>query len=334
MYTITRKLAMVCLAVVFSVLAYGCGGGGGGSVPVAGTPAGADDMAMNSAGEQARLDALRDVINEVDTSSITHGLIIRPGTYEIDQGDSMDLYDATFTCSEDAEVSCMVTAELNYDGTTTVTSAGGEATAMISDDGNTKLNTENSVILSTVATGLEIEPKTYEIEPGGSMDAGDATFTCPIVGVRCIVTVIADLDEDGEETGTVTVTSVGGLATAMNSDAGDMKLATEANSYTDTQVKAALAENYQTIPEGVYDIESGKGLDVGDARFQCEKGGLPCKVTVEVKPVVDDVQMATTTVTSDGGMVTVTNTREVMATRAAIKLLPATGPLGDRSRSC
>ena len=28
MYTITRKLAMVCLAVVFSVLMYGCGGGG------------------------------------------------------------------------------------------------------------------------------------------------------------------------------------------------------------------------------------------------------------------------------------------------------------------
>ena len=31
MYTLTRKLTMVCLAVVLSVLAYGCGGGGGGS---------------------------------------------------------------------------------------------------------------------------------------------------------------------------------------------------------------------------------------------------------------------------------------------------------------
>ena len=27
MYTITRKIAVVCLAVVFSVLVYGCGGG-------------------------------------------------------------------------------------------------------------------------------------------------------------------------------------------------------------------------------------------------------------------------------------------------------------------
>ena len=61
------------------------------------------------------------------------------------------------------------------------------------------------------------------------MDAGDVTFTCPVGGVRCVVTVTVtdDVDEDGEETGTTTttVTFLGGMAMASDSAAGKTKLA-------------------------------------------------------------------------------------------------------------
>ena len=92
-----------------------------------------------------------------------------------------------------------------------------------------KLNAENPVELSTVADALKIEDPSdpsgpYEIDPGSSWVTGDATFTCPARGVRCIVTITPVLDDDGEETGAVTVKSVGGQATAMVSPAGQMKL--------------------------------------------------------------------------------------------------------------
>ena len=291
MYTITRKLAVVCLAVVFSVLMYGCGGGSSkqamdtpdmhdvntGAVttgleitpgnytiePGDSMDAGdatftcdaegpscdvtvADDgsvtsvggmaTAMNSAAaqarldEEARLDTLRAVMTDVNISSITVGLIIKPGTYEIEPGGSMDLYDATFTCSADAEVSCMVTVELNYDGTNTVTSAGGAATAMVSAAGTSKLTATGDVDLSTVTAGLTaITAGMYALQPGGNMDAGDVTFTCPVGGVPCTVTVTVtdDLDADGEKTGTTTTTVMflGGMAMAADSAAGKVKLA-------------------------------------------------------------------------------------------------------------
>ena len=46
MYTITRKLAMVCLAVVFSVLVYGCGGGGSKQAETPDGTDGTDGMVM------------------------------------------------------------------------------------------------------------------------------------------------------------------------------------------------------------------------------------------------------------------------------------------------
>ena len=84
MYTITRKLAMVCLAVVFSVLAYGCGGGG--SDQAAETPDGTDGtdgMVMT---------------HPVNTDMVSDGLTIMPGTYSIQPGETADAGDATFTC--------------------------------------------------------------------------------------------------------------------------------------------------------------------------------------------------------------------------------------------
>ena len=66
-------------------------------------------------------------------------------------------------------------------------------------------------------------PGTHSIQPGETADAGYVTFTCPGPGgPSCDVTVTMADD------GTTTVTSVGGMATAMDSAAGTMKLAVEA----------------------------------------------------------------------------------------------------------
>ena len=95
MSTLTRKLAVVCLAVVFSVLVHGCGGGGSKLTP----------MSMS---------------HTVSTDMVTTGLTIEPGTYTIQPGGNLDAGDATFTCPPGG-VPCVVTVA--DDGT--VTSAGG-----------------------------------------------------------------------------------------------------------------------------------------------------------------------------------------------------------------
>ena len=153
--------------------------------------------AMNSAAGNAKLA----VSDDVDTSSVLAGLIIKPGMYTIEPGGEMDLYDATFTCPAEG-LPCTVTVELNADGTTTVTSAGGMATATVSASGNGKLGASGSVDMSMVTAGLTaITAGTYPLQPGGNMDAGDVTFTCPLEGVRCMVTVTVtdDVGADGEK---------------------------------------------------------------------------------------------------------------------------------------
>ena len=398
MYTITRKLAMVCLAVVFSVLVYGCGGGGSdmaGETPddtdstdgmvmthpvdtemvtdglmstpgtytiLPGESADAGDVtftcsdvaevscvvtvdadgatstggmatAMNSAAAQARLDEaarLLAVINSVDISTVTTGLIIKPGTYTLQPGESMDLYDATFTCPADG-VRCVVTVELNYDGTNTVTSVGGAATATVSADGTLKLTATGSVDMSMVTAGLTaITAGMYALQPGGNMDAGDVTFTCPVGGVPCTVTVTVtdDVDDDGEKTGTTTttVTFLGGMAMATDSAAGKVKLAAENPNIEIT----GLASGYTTITVGMYTIQPGENLDVGEANFVCPAGGVPCVVTV-TEEANDDGETATITITSTGGVATVRNTMAVMTTRAALTLNTAnTGALNSQ----
>ena len=378
MSTLTRKLAVVCLAVVFSVLVHGCGGGGskltpmsmshtvstdmvttgltiepgtytiqpGGNLdagdatftcPPGGVPCVvtvADDGTVTSAGGAATAmnsaagNAKRYTSNPpVDTSMVVAGLIIRPGMYTIEPGGEMDLYDATFTCPAGG-LPCMVKVDLNADGTNTVTSAGGMATAMISATGTMKLTASGSVDMSMVTAGLtEITAGTYTIQPGSNMDVGDATFTCPAGGVRCVVTVTADVDADGEETGTNTVTFVGGTAKATDSAAGRTKLAvSNPNIYI-----TGLATGYTTITPGTYTIQPGGDMDVGEANFQCPAGGVPCVVTVTVVANADGTS-ATTTVTSAGATATVRNSMAVMTTRAAIALnTPSTGALNRQS---
>ena len=78
-------------------------------------------------------------------------------------------------------------------------------------------------------------PGTHSIQPGETADAGYVTFTCPPGGSACDVTVTMADD------GTTTVMSVGGMATAMDSAAGTMKLAVEER-IAEADEKVRLAE--------------------------------------------------------------------------------------------
>ena len=53
---------------------------------------------------------------------------------------------------------------------------------------------------------------THDIAAGSMMDVGDGTFTCPAGGLGCSVEVMENADD-----GTITITSTGGMATAMPS---------------------------------------------------------------------------------------------------------------------
>ena len=225
MYTIIRKLAMVCLAVVFSVLVYGCGGGGSGQAE---TTTMTDEPGMP---------------HSVSTASVSDGLTITPGEYNIPPGETADAGDATFACPA-GELSCDVTVTVAEDGSTTVESVGGMATAMNSASATARLAVmaaedardaalaaamaaekerdaaleelrlanlranPNDVDLSDLLSGyMTMTAGTYNIEPGDDMDVDDVNFACLADGLACEVIV----DEDG------TVVSAGGEATAQNS---------------------------------------------------------------------------------------------------------------------
>ena len=128
MYTITRKLAMVCLAVVFSVLVYGCGGG---------------------SNEQAMMPDTDSPGMAMPHPVGTEGLLTRmPGSYTIPAGENSgdEAGDVTFTCPSDGP-SCDVTVA--DDGT--VTSVGGMATAMNSTAAELRLALANLVAAEETA---------------------------------------------------------------------------------------------------------------------------------------------------------------------------------------
>ena len=112
MYTLTRKLSVVCLTVVLSFLVYGCGG----------------------SSKQVS-------ITDVSTDMVTAGLTPDSGTYNIQPGETATAGDVTFACPAEGS-SCEVTVTEADDGSTTVTSAGGMATAMTSDSAVARLAAE------------------------------------------------------------------------------------------------------------------------------------------------------------------------------------------------
>ena len=117
MYTLTRKLSVVCLTVVLSFLVYGCGG----------------------SSKQA-------LITDVSTEMVTAGLTPDAGTYNIQPGGTANAGDVAFVCSAEGS-SCEVTVA--DDGT--VTSAGGMATAMDSTSAAARLAALEAARLAGIA---------------------------------------------------------------------------------------------------------------------------------------------------------------------------------------
>jgi hypothetical protein len=109
-----------------------------------------------------------------------------------------------------------------------------------------------------------------------------------------------------------TAMSVGGAATAMNSAAGNDKLAVS-NDVDTSDVTVGL-----DITAGTYTIQPDDDLDVGEANFVCPAVGVPCVVTV-TEEANDDGTTATITIKSTGGVATIRNTMAVMTTRAALR---------------
>ena len=291
MYTIIRKLAMVCLAIVFSVLVYGCGGGGS-------EQASKETPPTDSSGDTG--------VVMVDMSTVTDGLTITAGEFTVSPGSTATLGDVTYTCPDG--LACMVKVAANG----TATSEGGVATAKNSPaadatlknaaDEKIRLDKARAVetILNTdgvLVAGLTIMPDTYVIAQGESKPAGDdATLTCPSGEVDCTVIVI---DND-------TITSVGGVATVTLSTAAIVKL------HTVTEVNAIdLDPRYGKIPEGSEKIQPNGYFQTGDVKFKCSKDGVRCIVEVDDKGAV----------TSKGGLLTVVGySDEAIKTRAAIVL--------------
>ena len=219
MYTLTRKLSVVCLTVVLSFLVYGCGG----------------------SSKQA-------LITEV-TNMVTGNLMPDPGTYTIEPGGTANAGDVSFTCPEGGP-SCEVTVA--DDGTIVMsTSAEGMVIAMNSDLAIAKAERDAAVKESDAANkdkvaaeaarddaikerddALEAQriaeirnnpnPPTdlddldsdiygplpsgeFFISDGDTMDIGGLTFTCS--GGDCY----GDIDDDGN------VESAEGMVTAQYS---------------------------------------------------------------------------------------------------------------------
>ena len=294
MYTITRKIAMVCLAVVFSVLVYGCSGGDSQQASTPSTPS-TDSP---------------DTPTTVDMDMVSDGLTITAGTFTIQPGSTATLGDVTYTCP-DGEA-CMV--EVDDEGA--ATSAGGAATAMNSAAGQTKADEAaelvekarleeerlaklravmNDVNTDLVLTGLTITPGLYPIAPGETAEAGDATLRCLSGEVACNVTVAPD----------GTVKSVGGAATVTLSIEGIVTL------HTVREVKIVLKPRYVKIPESKTTVQPNRYLEIGDVKIKCTEGGVRCIVAVDDEG----------TVTSTGGLATIEGySTEAIETRTAIAL--------------
>ena len=113
MYTLTRKLSVVCLTVVLSFLVYGCGG----------------------SSKQA-------LITDVSTDMVTAGLAPDQGTYSIQPGKSATAGDVTFACPPEGSP-CEITVD--DDGNIVMSpSAEGMATAMNSVSAIARLAAEQA----------------------------------------------------------------------------------------------------------------------------------------------------------------------------------------------
>ena len=100
MYTLTRKLSVICLTLVLSFLVYGCGG----------------------SSKQA-------LITDVSLDVVTPGLRPEPGTYTIQPGETANAGDVTFGCLAGGPT-CKITVASDGTIMSVEGSAEGMATAM------------------------------------------------------------------------------------------------------------------------------------------------------------------------------------------------------------
>ena len=114
MYTLTRKLSVICLTVVLSFLVYGCGG---------------------SSKQALITDVSLDMVADLTPDA---------GTYNVQPGGTANAGDVTFACPDEGS-SCEVTVA--DDGT--VTSAGGMATAMTSASALARVAAEEAARVAT-----------------------------------------------------------------------------------------------------------------------------------------------------------------------------------------
>ena len=300
MYTLTRKLTMVCLAMVLSVLAYGCGGGS----------------------SQPAL-----VVTEVNTDTVTTGLTPDSGTYPIQPGGTANAGDVAFACEGSP---CEVTVA--DDGT--VTSTGGMVTAMTSDSAVARVAAVEAARVAEDAQAVAEQAQqdaedARDVALLAQQDAEDARDAALLAqgGAEGDKTAAEQLQQDAEDARDVAL-----LAQQDAEDARDAALLAEAAALLAeaaakerarqltmvTQIKPDLAGDFDKVTAGTHTLPSGDVMEIDDVRIECPAAaGIPCTVVI----IVDSDGMAS--YTSLGGVATVVNTGAVTRTRMAIALTGA-----------
>ena len=354
MYTLTRKLSVVCLTVVLSFLVYGCGG----------------------SSKQA-------TITDVSTDMVTAGLTPDSGTYTIQPGGTATAGDVTFACPAEGS-SCEVTVA--DDGT--VTSAGGMATAMDSASATKRLAAEAArdtaiqerddarLALTTAQADLTTAQEDLTTAQADLMTAqadlttaqadlmtAQADLTTAQANLMTAQTDLTTTQADLTTAQADLTTAQANLTTAQTDlmtaqtdlttaqgerddallakataegerdDALLAKAAAEEEARlltTVTPIKPDLAPDYDRVATtDIYKVEPGetKAVPNSDVQITCPlKGGIRCTVVVAVN---DD---GVVTYTSLGGVATVANTGSVMHTRMAIALFSPNADGGERTR--
>ena len=331
MYTLTRKLSVVCLTVVLSFLVYGCGG----------------------SSKQA-------LITDVSTEMVTAGLTPDAGTYNIQPGGTANAGDVAFVCSAEGS-SCEVTVA--DDGT--VTSAGGMATAMDSTSAAARLAALEAARLAGIAQEAAERERDAALEAArlAGIAQDTAEEAARLAGIAqdtaeeaARLAGIAQDTAEGDRDDAEEAARLAGIAKddaeeaarlagiAQDTAEGDRDDALEAarlagiakdtaeGERDDALEEARLANlranphsvdtttldtNHNTITADTYQLDPGGKMNVDDATFYCPADGLACEIKV-----ADDG-----TVTSAGGMATAQNSMAAKTTIMAIALSATDGAL-------
>ena len=333
MYTLTRKLSVICLTVVLSFLVYGCGG----------------------SSKQA-------LITDVSTDMVTAGLTPDPGTYTIQPGGTANAGDVTFTCPAEGP-SCEVTVAEDGTVTSAPGSAPGMATAMDSASAAARLAAEEAARVAEAARLAAVaEAEASEAARVAAVAAAEASEAARVAAVAAaeaseaarVAAVAAANAAEAERLAAVAAAEMAETERLAAVAAAEMAeterlaavaaaemaeterlAAVAAAEMAETERLAAVAalrlvnlrlnasdvdldeldDNFMTITEGVYTIRQGRNMDAGDANFQCPADAAdPCEVTVD-----EDGN-----VTSAGGMATAQNSVAAMNTMTAIALSAVT----------